>query len=58
MSDAEIKQTRNYREWMEFVDMDLLSAKYLTEAPFHPKPLSVGIYSVEKFSSISSCIIE
>ena len=37
-----------YNEWMEFVDMDLLSAKYLVEAPFHPRPLGAICYHAQQ----------
>ena len=39
MNNEEKEGIIAYREWMEFVEMDILSARYLMEAPFHPRPL-------------------
>ena len=54
MKDTDISSSNgeerlhNYEEWMEFVEMDILSARYLIEAPFHPRPLAVVCYHAQQ----------
>ena len=35
-----VDQESEYKEWLSFADMDLNCARYLNEAPMHPRPLN------------------
>ena len=41
-------QEEEYREWLVFARTDFDSAKYLDNAPFHPRPLNVICYHCQQ----------
>ena len=48
ISNDEMEQIEEYKEWLTFSQTDYDCADYLNKAPFHPRPLNVICYHCQQ----------
>lgn len=47
-STPSMEQTEEYKDWLSFAKTDYESAKYLSTAPFYPKPLNIVCFHCQQ----------